>query len=74
MEIIAKSPGYFHITKKIIGHFDYKNWHNNPRGILQTLETIKSLRLVCKSWNAIITRKQVCFTSGAMSFVNAFQK
>ena len=60
MEIIVNSPGLLHIAKKIIGYFDYQNWHNNLRGIPLTLETIKSLRLVCKSWKAIIESKEMC--------------
>ena len=47
MEIITHSPGFFHIAKKIVGLFG------------PDLETIKSLRLLSKSWKNIIETKQM---------------
>ena len=50
MEIIITSPGLSHIAKKII------RYSINEK----LLETIKSLRLVCKLWNAFLISQEMC--------------
>ena len=50
METIITCPGLSHIAKKIIRY-----WNNE-----QMLDNIKSLRLVCKLWNAFLSSQEMC--------------
>ena len=52
MENVINSPGFFHISKKIIMLMDYSD--------KKYLPTIKSLRLVCNSWKNIIESNELC--------------
>ena len=50
METILKSPGFNHIVAKLIPYWNEKKF----------LATIRSLRLVCKSWREIVESKSMC--------------